>query len=257
MATLQNEGYQTLSYIQLAETLQTLVATGSGSDATQLIVQHYVDMLRKNIVEDEQLKSMAAKLYERHTEALDFIFANRPRRVGLVDVIAQEVRACEGLSIDSEGGTTMRFSVDQWDACNLFRIDLKDWSKTGRGLLFEVKSYVAKPGRLNVSLIIGPGDQAYRKALHEAAKARPKQFVGLTKSIGEKWVTIFSRDLLTAERAANMSSDAQINNLRLAWSDFQGTVLPRLIDTVLELDAAIAAAPSLGRGDQVDINTPK
>ncbi|MDQ0839185.1 PDDEXK-like family protein [Sphingomonas faeni] len=234
-----DEAYHALSYIQLADTLQTLASSEAGPDATQLIIQHYVDMLRRNIVEDEKLRGLAAKLYERHTEALDFIFASRPRTAGLVDVVGQEVRACGGLSMDSEGGSLMRFSVDRWDACDIFRIDPKEWSKTGRGLLFEVKSYAAKPGRLNISLIIGPGDQAYRKALHEAARARPGQFTGLTKSIGAKWVTIFSRDLLTAERAASMSAEAQTGNLRLAWSDFQATTLIGLIEAVLEMDAAI------------------
>src|SRR5204863_11081 len=114
----------------------------------------YVDMLRKNIVQDEHLKSLAAKLYERHAEALDFIFASKPRTAGLVDVIAEQVSNVDGLIVDSSGSGLLRFSTASWDDKLSYRIAPKDWSKTGRGLLFEVKSYANKPGRLNISLII-------------------------------------------------------------------------------------------------------
>ena len=68
-------GYQALSYVALAEALEGVLAPALPQDAPQIIVQHYIDMLRNNIVEDAHLRSLAAKLYERHTQALDFIFA--------------------------------------------------------------------------------------------------------------------------------------------------------------------------------------
>ncbi|HEX8511975.1 MAG TPA: PD-(D/E)XK nuclease family protein [Allosphingosinicella sp.] len=234
--------YVALSYASLADMLAKLAPHDAPAQASELIVRHYVDMLRRNIVEDAHLRSLAAKLYERHAEALDFIFVSRPRTAGLVEVVTQHVRAVQGLTVDSQGTSIMRFSADSWDEKLSYRIDAGEWSKTGRGLLFEVKSFPYKPGRVNVSLIIGPGDQAYRRALHAAACAQPQLFVGLVKSIGVKWVTIFSRDLMTAERAATMSAEAQANNLGLAWSEFQGTTLQQLIRAILEIDAEIVAA---------------
>lgn len=231
--------YQAVSYVALADVFERMLATSHAGEESTLIVQHYIDMLRKNVVQDEHLKSLAGKLYERHKEALEFIFSVRPRAASLVDVIADQVRDCEGLIIDSSGSGYMRFSTEQWDEALSYRIDKASWSKTGRGLLFEVKSYANKPGRLNISLIIGPGDDGYRSALYTAAQARKELFVGLVKPMGRLWATIFSRDLLTAEAAVSMATDAQVTNLRLAWSDFQATTLPRLIETVLEIDDAI------------------
>jgi hypothetical protein len=235
-------GYQALSYIALAEIFEKIVAARPDGEASTLIVRHYVDMLRKNIVEDEHLRSLAAKLYERHAEAFDFIFASRPRTTGLIGVIAQQVRSCEGLLVDSEGVSILRFSPETWDANLAFRTDAAEWSRTGRGILFEVKTYTNKPGRVNVSVIIGPGDQERRRMIYEAARARSDVFIGLVKPMGVKWVTIFSRDLLTAERAATMSAEQQANNLRLAWSDFQGGALPILIEAVLAIDAEVAGS---------------
>lgn len=106
------EEYQALSYVALSEILERVVAGRPEGDATRLIVTHYVEMLRKNIVEDANLRSLAAKLYERHAEALDYIFASRPRATGLIDVVTQQVRGCEGLIVDSEGVSTLRFAPD-------------------------------------------------------------------------------------------------------------------------------------------------
>jgi hypothetical protein len=232
--------YQALSYVALAGTLERVVAGRPEGDATRLIVTHYVEMLRKNIVEDENLRSLAAKLYERHAEALDYIFASRPRPTGLIEIVAQQVRGSDGLIVDSEGVSTLRFASETWDAMLAFKTDPAEWSRTGRGILFEVKTYTNKPGRVNVSVIIGPGDQDRRRAIYEAARGRPELFVGLVKPMGVKWVTIFSRDLQTPEQAAKLSAEQQANNLRLAWSEFQAEVLPGLITGVLEIDADAA-----------------
>ncbi len=231
--------YHPLSYVTLAATLDELVENLPQGDPTQLIVRHYVDMLRKNIVEDAHLRALAAKLYERHAEALDFIFTSKPKSASLVETVAQQIRNVQGLIIDTDTVSMLRFTPEQWDESLTYRIDQKDWTHSGRGLLFEIKSFTNKPGRVNISLVLGPGDTAYRKAMYEAAMFRSKLFTGLVKPMGVKWSTIFSHDLLTAEGAATMSAEAQVSNVSLAWSDFQGTVLLQLIDAILEIDAEI------------------
>jgi hypothetical protein len=235
-------GYHSLSYVNLAEMLETLAKDLPQGDATRLIVSHYVDMLRKNIVEDDHLRELAARLYERHAEALDFIFDNRPRPASMLGLVAQRVRASEGLVVDTDGVSMLRFAPEQWDGRLSFASDPKDWTPSGRGLLFEIKSHTNKPGRISLSLVLGPGDADYRAAFYEAAKHRPDIFKGLVKPMGVKWSTVFGRDLMTAERAATLSVEAQATNIDLAWTDFQQVALPTLIDAVLEIDAGIAAA---------------
>lgn len=232
--------YVAVSYLTLAGLLEDVIDHSTPPSATDLIIRHYVDMIRKNIVDDEHLRSLAAKLYERHAEALDYLFANRPRGTGLIDIVEQQARSCAGLVVDSTGASVLRFSAEEWDEGLHFKADSSTWSKTGRGLLFEVKTYPNKPGRVNVSLIIGPGPQYARQAIYELAKGSPDLFVGLVKPMGAKWATIFSRDLLSAERAATMSTEQQANNLRLAWSDFQGSTMPALIEAVSGFDASVA-----------------
>ncbi|WP_448662819.1 PD-(D/E)XK nuclease family protein [Sphingomonas sp. CJ20] len=232
--------YLPFSYAALAGTLDTLVSDLPAADATKLIVSHYTEMLRTHIVEDEYLRGLAARLYERHAEALDFIFESRPRQASLVELVGQRVRSIEGLTVDTDGISMLRFAPDRWDAELSLRIDKKKWTRSGRGLLFEVKSFNSKPGRINVSLILGPGETEYREAFYRAAQARPELFTGLVKPMGLQFSTVFSRDLLTAEKAATIGAEAQANNVSLAWSNFQGETLPLLITASLEIDAAIS-----------------
>jgi len=44
-------------------------------------------------------------------------------------------------------------------------------------------------------------------------------------------------ELLTSAQAKDLSLDQQAQNASLAWSDFQGTILPKLIKAVLDIDA--------------------
>jgi hypothetical protein len=236
--------YLPFSYSTLAATLDALVEGLPAADATRLIVWHYTDMLRTNIVEDDQLRTLAARLYERHAEALDFIFESRPRKASLLELVAQRVRLIEGLLVDTDGVSSLRFAPEQWDAGLSFRVDAKKWTRSGRGLLFEVKTFNNKPGRVNLSLILGPGDPMYREAFYSAAQRRPELFTGLVKPMGQQYCTVFSKDLLTAEKAATITAEAQANNVALAWSEFQGVILPQLIDAALEIDAEIIAPPA-------------
>jgi hypothetical protein len=237
-----DEAYWPMSYSVLARTLEEIASEPTAVDATRLIISHYVDMLRKNVLDDDDLRGLAAKLYERHKEALDFILNNRPQTGNLLEFIAQRARSVEGLIIDTDGPSMLRFLPMQWEGTLTHKSDPKEWSRTGRGLLFELKRDTAKPGRLMLSLLIGPGDAASRTALYEGAKSKPELFAGLVKPMGLKWSTIFSRDLMTANLAETLTTEQQEENAGLAWSSFQGTTLPALIEAVLEIDRDFVSA---------------
>ncbi len=78
------------------------------------------------------------------------------------------------------------------------------------------------------------------------ATANPQLFKGLVKPMGAQWSSIFSRDFLTATQAKGLSFEAQEDNVRLAWSDFQGEQLGALIKGVLDIDQQLAIARRSG-----------
>jgi hypothetical protein len=243
-----HDEYAVYDYERLADTLETLLSSGADVPAdTGLLIRHYVEMVRRHIVQDEKLRKLGQQLYERHKEAFEFIFACRPEPLSLLASIRPIVLGVEGLVEDSSGANVLRFAPAAWDQrLKVIVGDPNKWSKTGRGLLFEVKTYPAAPGRVNLSLIIGPCVAPIREAIYNYALARPHIFPGVVKPMGAKWATIFSRDLLTAAQASQLSFEAQTTNAALAWSDFQASQLPALITSILSLDVELAS-PTQGQ----------
>ncbi len=233
------EGYVAYDYTDIVSILEGLTSSPHEPvpAETQLVVQHYVEMVRRHIVQDEKLRTLAVTLYERHKEAFEFIFECRPEPNNLLAVARNCVLGVQGLIVDSSGNNLLRFVPQKWDEqLTVIKGDPNKWSKTGRGLLFEIKTYPNSPGRVNVSLIVGPGDADTRTRIYKAAQSKPHLFKGLVKPMGVQWATVFSRDLLTSNEAKGQTFEAQEFNVRIAWSDFQGGQLDSLIKAILEID---------------------
>lgn len=238
------DSYVAYDYADLVGTLDEILASASEMPAeTRLLIKHYIEMVRRYVVEDEALTNLAKTLYERHKEALDFLFDQRPEPFTLLTPVRNAVVGLDGLVEDSSTNNISRFLPERWDhELRVIKGDPNDWSKTGRGLLFEAKTYPSTPGRVNISLVLGPGDADTRKRVHELARADPATFSGdrLRDTVGDKWVALFSRDLLTKKQAQGMTEEARHTNVGLAWSEFQATQLPALTDAILEIDAKLA-----------------
>ena len=87
-----HDSYIAYDYGDLVNTLEALAdAPESVPDATLLILHHYVDMVRRHIVQDDQLRALALALYERHKEAFEFIFECRPKPESLLTVLRNRV----------------------------------------------------------------------------------------------------------------------------------------------------------------------
>ncbi len=188
-------------------------------------------------MQDERLRARAQKLYERHKEAFEFIFECRPEPNSLIAAGRRCVQSVQGLIIDSSGSACVRFVPETWDSqLKTIKGDPTKWTKSGRWLLFEIKTYSGAAGRVNIALVLGPSDAATRKKVYELAVSKPQIFKGLVKPMGTQWATIFSRDLLTTNQAKGLSFEAQELNVRLAWSDFQAKHLSSLIQGIVDIE---------------------
>jgi hypothetical protein len=244
-----HDSFLAYSYADLVDTLQALIADTRGpvQEDTQVIVRHYVEMVRRHIVQDERLRALALVLYERHKEAFEFIFGCRPEPQSLLTVARQQVLSVQGLVEDKSSGNIFRFLPAVWnERLTTIKGDPTQWTRTGRGILFEIKTYADTPGRVNVALILGPGDPNVRTRVYQAVAAQPKLFTGLVKPMGTKWATIFSRDLLTSNQAKNLSFEHQSTSVVFQWSEFQAQALQALTNAVLAIDEHLAIPNETG-----------
>lgn len=238
-----HDDYVAFSYSDLLLVLNGLVSDlfDPAPVETKLIINHYINMVRRHVVQDDELRNLALKLYERHKEAFDFIFDCRPDPQNLLSSLRELVVSSSRLIEDSNSGGSFRFLPSLWvQQLASIKGDPAKWSKTGRGLLFEAKIFSYAPGRVNVALILGPGDAAMRSKVYQAAAAQRKIFSGLVKPMGEQWATIYSRDLLTSAQAKGLSFEDQWAKVELAWRDFEKNTLGPLTDAVLSIDKELA-----------------
>lgn len=81
----------------------------------QLLIDNYVDTIRRDIVGDRRLEEICAEIYAKHQKALDLIFENRPDRAmelaKIIQIWAEEKSAKGELEYvpDKSGKTYTRF----------------------------------------------------------------------------------------------------------------------------------------------------
>jgi hypothetical protein len=233
--------YVPFSYGELAGLIESLANDGDsayGPDVS-LILNHYVEMIRRNIVNDEVLRALALKIYERHSDAIDFIFKCRPEATGLLPIAQALAEKDANLVQDRHGSTIARFVPKKWLGIPALNSCPPDrWTKTGRNLLFEIKSFKSEgefSDRILLSLILGPSEVKLRQYIFDSARRKPEIFAGAGKSIGQSWVTIFSRELLSATAAESMEGTEKHETIAQNWNEFVARDLPRLTDEIVRV----------------------
>jgi hypothetical protein len=224
------DGYVSLSYSEVADLVERIASDDGIPVASELtlILRHYVEMLRRHIVQDEQLVTLARQIYERHKEALDFIIEHRPQPDSLLGAIKRLLDGDPMVVEDRHAPLIIRFAPKEWATVKSFNAcSITEWTRTGRNLLFEVKAN-RETDRVSIALVSGPGDSALRENIYAFCSQRPKIFVNLVKPMGTKYATVFIRDLLSAKAAQNMDAEEKHIVIEAAWKEFLSKDLPAL-----------------------------
>ena len=92
---------------------------------------------------DDNLRDLARRLYERHREAFDFNHDCKPQAPRMIGIVRDMYEAeAPGLVKDGDTPSMLRFAPAGWAAVpELNACARSDWTRSGRSLLFEVKTY--------------------------------------------------------------------------------------------------------------------
>lgn len=71
------ENWDVLTYYDIVEILEQLLGRFKLQQDVSLLVNNYIEVIRRDIVEDKQLIEICNKIYNKHRKALDLIYANR------------------------------------------------------------------------------------------------------------------------------------------------------------------------------------
>jgi len=178
------EGYVPFSYRRLAQVFTAIAESEQVAAGPKMILTHYVEMLRRHVVPDDDLREIALRLYEKHREAFDFVFEARPQPAGVLDALSSRILGVQGLIADRPAAHIFRFLPVSWEEkLPQFRCDATKWARTGRALLFEAKVN-PNTGRVYLILVLGPCHADVRRAFYDAAAAKNSLFKGLVKPMG-------------------------------------------------------------------------
>jgi len=219
---LDDRDYLTFSYSQLAELLEHYLIESKNtlSGEMAIILNNYVEALRRHIVNDTKLQEKARIIYAKHKEAFDFIFDNRPQPDDLLAPLIEKIGSNPSFVPDEPSPRRVRFALKEWSKIGELNACPPDkWTKSGKGLLFEIQVHRSNP-RININLILGPGDKDFREFVFTEASKKIALFISMTKPLGRYTSTIYTRDLLSAGNAQSMDEAEKSIEIDAEWQRF-------------------------------------
>jgi len=72
------DNWITYGYSDILKLIERIIDMNVAKNEVAMILSNYVDTLRRYIVKDERLAEICLKIYNKHREALDLIYENRP-----------------------------------------------------------------------------------------------------------------------------------------------------------------------------------
>lgn len=180
------ESYSRYSYAEIAHKLEGLLRLYGESMSTRvrIYIEDYVAVVRREIMKDDELNVLAAKIWRSHKDALDFVFDNRPDRLKEAGELFERAVVAHGYVLGSPNKGYARFLTKGlkpiiphsagpgWRDREAFLFELDLWYKT-----------------VKFKTVIAPGDEAVCDVLRNALAGVD----GAKKPKGGKWLVHFNR----------------------------------------------------------------
>lgn len=165
------------------------------SEAVEMFIQQYVDMVRRYIVRDDELEKVCRDIYFKHKKALDLIFEYKPDIYSdISDTLQAYIREQPNLILDDSSKGYIRFTSKKIDA--LIERDGEGWTSSNRILLFEIRN---RGNRLSLHLLIGPtqaGKEALRREIFDYAVKNDAIFKGVKHKYSQQYTQIYAEGIL-------------------------------------------------------------
>jgi len=232
-----------LGYRRISTLLEGLARTSEPAPDpnVQVLLIHYADLIRRNLVGDNDIDALYRSLYREHGDAIerikDYVDARRRRVVKRLGALAGETQdvVIDG-SWNGQGplspypGWYVRIAYTPWDDIIPPNKKVTFWTDTGRIMLFTVE---IRADHLGVDLTVGPGNIADRARFLRIAGHAPLQEAAGADNGLKTWTTIYRAPLLGVDQWAALG-DAELEDVLDAWwKTFTTTLIPAVHAQVL------------------------
>lgn len=217
--------YVAVDYGLVANTVESFIAPESSTSdpSLQVLLTHYVRMLRRHVVGDSEVAQLCRDIYRKHRQALDLIYEHRPRFTQtLIDFL--KVDPAVVFKASPKRGGHIQFTVPEWDLEELYT---PSWIPSKRVLLFQFNNNTDTTGRLELCLLVGSGDSELRTKLIARAASNRAPF-HITGESGA-FTQLYEREFMTADEVAGHDVSGLEELFERRWSAFVESELPLLV----------------------------
>jgi hypothetical protein len=217
--TPSNENYLAFSYRDILALIEKSLSTKliSINSDVLLVIRHYIQMLRRFILDDSEISQLAKKIYQENKRAIDTIIKYRRDTQELVSTIAQNIIVDFQDTILAESNKSyIRFFPSEWDMPSQ-KIS-EGWIKDKQIVVFEIRNNKSK---VTLHVVIGPGNQEIRNLLYGLGKGENKPLYNPYKEIPKKYASIYVKPLLSTEDLENSKDDEIANKLEAKLTEFK------------------------------------
>lgn len=184
-----SDRYIEYSYQQIAEMLERilLVYGETLSEKVSSYIRDYIQVLKRTIMQTDELNVLAEKLYKNHRATLDFIFENRPDLQKEIQELLVKVLLEKGFSLGSTSKAYVRFLTPELMKVSQSHNISNGWGNR-EAFLFEININVTdKFLRLVFKTVVSPGDMPIRDVYQEVMS----KVEGASQPYGQKWLVHF------------------------------------------------------------------
>ena len=195
------------------------------NEMVEEFISQYNTILRRYIVGNSEVEQICQDIYKKHKTALDLIFQYKTDiELEISNYLQKAIGSDASLILDSAGKTVIRFTNEYFDSI-IDKIS-EGWVKSKRMFLFEFVNYNKK---LFVKLLIGPGDDEYRKKLFDiCSKNSPLFKLTQRKTFGTKWQTVYQKRFLSEKDFDNAEMSDLSETIDSKWNELVNKDLPKI-----------------------------
>jgi hypothetical protein len=189
----------TLSYSTVADIIETICNERRSTigDEVYIVMQHYVDLVRRHIMSESDIAELCRKIYKQHRQAIDLIYEHRPDLQSDIQGFLEQIieKSAQETKFEKDDCTKklIRFAPKEWDDLT-FQKTCERWTRSKRILQFE---FINDPQSLRLSLIIGPGeDKGVRQDIYN--KLQELKLPGFRKNsnMQANWPRVWEEPIL-------------------------------------------------------------
>ena len=235
VSSSDTENWVSMSYDFVLSELNKLIAIYKISDKSKLYINDYINVIRRNIVVDKDLKELCKNIYFKHKEAFDLIFENKPDLYSeIADFIYNYLKSNEekyDITVWNDySNSYIRFTPNK--LVELYgNMGSEEWYRNKNLVAIEIQNY--KDSDLAAKVIIGPSKNEFaevRQKLLNAAINKKWKMQG--QKLTDKWKTIKTNKLVSKEKLNFDNMKFVDDMISIPIERFLENEMPEIIETL-------------------------